>query len=390
LVEHPAGNRLGHHTGRSPRPLLPLLVVVLFADCGSLASAADRIIFRDLKIESSRTVESFDVDGVGLDDGTVVGWDRIKQATVASGQAEFDQLLAELGLPLLRVQQRMKSEDYRGVSEPAEALLPKYLGRDSETAFVVTLAATWGRIASGRQEEALVPYLYCLDWIKRRKGKGIPWPGKRRLDVDLNTGICQEIPPLWTDSDRAAKVLPDVGKAIGAMARPWLPGVRIYYAALANAANEDERVTLALRELPSDEYWTLYRTIALSTASEKPASEKPASEKLRSEKLRSEKDKAILREGSLTGDPLQRALSLYWLGRQGLAEDAGAMHDAGLVDLIRVAAIFGDDYSGVAAQALYLVMEDLQKAGDAVGAVAVRREILERYGTSAAADRLRQ
>ena len=174
------------------------------------------------------------------------------------------------------------------------------------------------------------------------------------------------------------------------MARPWLPGVRIYYAALANAANEDERVTLALRELPSDEYWTLYRTIALSTASEKPASEKPASEKLRSEKLRSEKDKAILREGSLTGDPLQRALSLYWLGRQGLAEDAGAMHDAGLVDLIRVAAIFGDDYSGVAAQALYLVMEDLQKAGDAVGAVAVRREILERYGTSAAADRLRQ
>ena len=86
-------------------------------------------------------------------------------------------MLAELGLPLLRIRQRMKTEDYRGAAGPADELLPKYLGRPSDTAFVVTLAATWGRIASGRQEEALVPYLYCLEWIKRRQGRQYPLAG---------------------------------------------------------------------------------------------------------------------------------------------------------------------------------------------------------------------
>jgi len=358
----------------SLRSLIGLAAVFLSSTIflsSSVGWAADRIIFRDLKIESSRTVESFDVDGVRLDNDTVLGWDRIKQGTLAKGQTEFDQMLEELGLPLLRIRQRMKTEDYRGAAEPADELLPKYLGRNSDTAFVVTLAATWGRIASGRQEEALVPYLYCLEWIKRRKGVNIPWPGPRRLDVDLKTGICRDIPPLWTQSEIAAAVLPDAGKAIGEMARPWLPGVRVYYAALAKAANADDRVKVALSELPNDEYWTLYRTIALSPITD-------------------EKETAILRVGSRKGDPLQRALSLYWLGHGGLEKEAGAQHDAGLVDLIRVAAVFGDDYPNVAAQSLYLVMEDLQENGDAVGAVAVRREILERYGTSSIADRLRQ
>lgn len=335
------------------------------------ASTADRIIYRDLTIESSRTVVSFDVDGVVLDDKSVIPWDRIKQATVADNQQGLDRMLAELSLPLLRIRQRLKTEDFRGAAEPAAQMLPKYRGRDSETAFLVMLAATWGNIASGRHEEALAPYLYCLEWIKRRRGKEIPWPGQRRLEVDLKTGLCTELPPLWTDPQRAAAVLPSVGQAIGAMEKPWLPGVRVYYASLARAAGEAERADLALRDLPRDTYWSLYRAIATAPSFDRA-------------------DLETLSDGVQSTDAMQRTLSLYWLGRSGLDAEPGPSRDRAMVHLVRVAAVHGKQFPGVASHGLLLLMKELENAGDVAAAVAVRREILERYGTSSVADSLRQ
>jgi hypothetical protein len=350
-----------------------LLVAHGLADFGH---TADEITLRDLSRVSDRTVTSFDVDGVRLDNGKILSWDEIRLATVAKGQPEFDAFVKELGLPLLRVRQRMKTEAYRGVLEPAEQLLPRYLGRQSETAFVVQLAATQGRIAAGRNEEALVPYLHCLNWMRAQKGEPIPWPGPRQLSVNLATGMCKELPPLWSDKAIAARVLPDVGKAVGAMPRPWPPGVRIYYASLARAAGANDRLEVALNDLPNDDFWGLYRAIALSPSEDSDVLDR-------------------LRKGSQQGDSLQRALSFYWLGQAVVTREVGAdlqlaaERDRALVDLVRVAALFGEEFPEVAAQSLLAVMGDLQKTGDAAGAVAVRREILDRYGTSAAADRLK-
>jgi hypothetical protein len=343
--------------------------ILLFATASS--QAADRIIFRDLTIQSKRTVVSFDVDGVVLDNGTVLAWDRIKQATIGGDQQLFDQRLTQLGLPLLRIRQRLRTEDYRGALEPGEKLLPLYMGRRSESAFIVMLAATWGRIASGRNEDALVPYLHCLDWLRSRGEDKVPWPGPRRLATDLETGICQDLPPLWTDKAAAKKVLADVGRAVGAMQRPWPPGVRIYYASLARAADAEDRLNSALRDLPNTTFWQLYRAIAVSPTTDVGMVQR-------------------LQVGIDEGDPMQRSLALYWLGRMTLDDGSTIEQDTALVRLIRVAALFGGDYPDVASESLLLVMRHLQETGDAVGAVSVRREILERYRTTAAADQIQR
>ncbi|MEO1972481.1 MAG: hypothetical protein ABGX07_13050 [Pirellulaceae bacterium] len=368
-MARPTSTRYVTRTALRSCPFLGLTWVLIFTTLSS--QAADRIILRDLTILSKRTVVSFNVDGVVLDDGKVLAWDRIKQATVSKDQELFDKQLTELGLPLLRIRQRLRTEDYRGAQEPGEKLLPRYLGRQSESAFTVMLAATWGRIASGRNEEALVPYLYCLEWLRERGEDAVPWPGPRRLAADLDTGICQDIPPLWTNKPVAKKVLADVGRAVGAMRRPWPPGVRIYYASLARAADAEESVNMALRDFPNTPSWQLYRAIAMSPTTD------PGMV-------------ARLKAGSRQGEILPRSLALYWLGRTELENGSEVEQDVAMVRLMRVAALFGNDQPVVAAESLMLVMGHLQETGDAAGAVSIRREILERYGTTASADRIQQ
>src|SRR5262245_30496673 len=71
---------------------------------------ADRIVLRNLKIVTDRTVASFDVDGVKLDDGSVLGWDEIERATIdGDKQDAFDKQLLELGGPLYRIRQRLST-----------------------------------------------------------------------------------------------------------------------------------------------------------------------------------------------------------------------------------------------------------------------------------------
>src|SRR5262245_20671784 len=107
-----------------------LLLLVLLPTCGS-ALAADRIILRNLDIISDRTIKSFDVDGVVLDNETTLGWDEIEKATLGEKQAEFDALLSDVGGDLYRLRQRLNVGDYAGLATHAEALWPRYQERRS-------------------------------------------------------------------------------------------------------------------------------------------------------------------------------------------------------------------------------------------------------------------
>ena len=69
------------------------------------------------------SVTSFDEDGVRLDDGMVLGWDRIESARLSGQrQADFDRSLKELGDGLYRIRQRLRVGDYRDLQTHAEAL----------------------------------------------------------------------------------------------------------------------------------------------------------------------------------------------------------------------------------------------------------------------------
>jgi hypothetical protein len=64
-------------------------------------------------------------------------------------------------------------------------------------------------------------------------------------------------------------------------------------------------------------------------------------------------------------------------------------HSSGLLDLLKIPATYGAEQPDLSAAALHLAMETLSKAGDAKGSVALRKELLERYGQSWHAQQVR-
>jgi hypothetical protein len=152
--------------------------VVLWAG----SAVGDRIVLRDLSRMSDVTVARFDEDGVVLEDGRRLDWDRIERATLESGrQADFDRWLRDVGEPLFRIRKRLAAGDYRELVEEAEALYPRYRSRQSPTAYVVCQAVMWARLANGRREAAVEPYLRCVTCLR-----SLP---KQQVDLTGNRGL---------------------------------------------------------------------------------------------------------------------------------------------------------------------------------------------------------
>lgn len=351
------------------RPGLRALTITVLVGFGvSLAPAVargDRIILRNFEVLNDVQVESFDPDAVKLVGGKSLTWDEIEAGTVAGDkQAEFNKLLKQLGDPLFRIRQRLSIGDYRGQLEFAERLEAIYATRNSDPAYWVALGLMWGRLAEGRREASLQPYLRCME-IRRARADSPPQaPGDRRLQIDPQTGLCGDLEPIWFDAEAAKKQLPAVSAAVGQVKKPWPPAVRLYYASMAITAGENERAANALREPMSGKAEQL-RNILLAQLKLSVGDRNGA-------------------EGALLGllptlTPATRPLARYWLGvvRSG-AETADA-RQLGLLDLLRLPAVHGEQHPELAAAGLAHAMQVLDKQGDASGAVRVRRELLQRY-----------
>lgn len=227
----------------------------LLLSCGALAPLwlplpvrADRIVLRNLDVLDGVTATAVDEDGVQLEDGVRITWDRIEQGRVGAPlQAEFDRLLGALGADLYRVRQRLSVGDYAGARPQAEALADRYAGRHSDTAYLVFRALLGAHLAAGEREAALAPFLRCLDLQRAADtaGRALEAPGLRPLSFDPDTGLMPALAPLWFDRSAAAAALPAAGQAISDMVTPPLPGVRVYYATLALAAGAPEKAESA-------------------------------------------------------------------------------------------------------------------------------------------------
>ncbi len=357
------------------------LAVLLAAIDAPGAAAADRLILRNLDFILDRTVVALDEDGATLDaplaDGTTqLSWDRIERGKVALDQARFDQLLAEIGLPLFRVRQRLKSQDYKGLAAPAEQLYPKFAGRTSPAALNVAQATLWSRLAAGRREAAVEPYLRAVELLRGGKLAVDDVPGDRRLVVDLATGLSSELVPIWHDPAAAKGALAGVQQAIRDMAQPRPAGVYTYYATLALAAGEPAEAERVLpfmtEETPELAAW---RRVVLAQRELLAGSAGEAASQLAAELA--------------TVPPTVRPAALYWIGRSRLlAEDALVVRD-GLLDLLSIPAEYPRGDADLAAAALYLAAEQLDKVKDEQGAAAIRQELLRQYSPTQVANRMR-
>lgn len=352
-----------------------VLILSLWTLLAGAGEGADRIVLRNLDIITGVTVEHIDVDGVRLSDGRLIGWDRIEQGRVAEGQqAEFDRLLEELGSHLYRIRQRLSVSDYRGLLPHAEAVQDHYRGRHGETAYMVAQSLMWSRLAAGRREAALQPYLWCLDCLRRAAAeqRELSLPGARRLQVDRQSGLSPELPPIWFDEEAAREWLSEVGRTISTMSEPRPPATRVYYATLALAAGEPDNARQALAGLEA-----LPRLKSIIDA-----------------RMQLERGDATLAIDVLTGQLAQlddslKPLALYWLGQARLSKSDPDSRRAGMLDVLRIPAWFGEEHPELAAAGLYVAMRSLAKSGDMTGSIAIRRELLDQYGQTWHAERVR-
>ena len=353
-----------------------------FAALAAKLSAADRIFLRNLEFITDRTVVAFDDDRVTLDaarsnGSTTIGWDEIERATISKDkQPQFDAMLKELGTPLYRIRQRLRTGDYAGLLEPAEELYPRFSSRKSETAYMVCQALMWSRLAVGKREEAVEPYLRCYDLLRSRAAKVTDIPGDRRLQVDPKTGFSPELTPVWFDAAAARRALPAVKQAVESMKQPAPAAAGLYYATLALTAGETAEAKVALATLPAEppvvgQWWTIARAQA-EVLAEKPGANVAALQAQRDSLATSAKPAAI-----------------YWLGMAALQGDDELSRQDGILELLSLAAIHGKSDAELAAAGLYQAMQALDKLKDGGGSAAVRKELLQNYAGTAHAAKVR-
>lgn len=340
--------------------------ILLASLCVAADCRADRLLLRDLELIRNKTVKAFDEDGVRLDNERLISWDRIQQGTVASGkQDDFDRTLRELGEPLFRIRVRLRFGDFAGLRDYAESLYPRYAGRNSQTSYMVSLALMWSRIEAGRREEAVAPYLRCVAFLLNSAGQD-HLPGHLRLEFDADTGLTPVLLPVWFDSDAAKSALPQVREAVQAIVHPRPEGVYLYYASLALAAG-DSQVALDALKLVSGKQRSMVELRDVLLAQYEIVNDRSADAVA---SLHAELDTLL---------PQNRALALYWLGRDQVKGNDGRLRRQGVLLLLRLPALLGDTYPELAAAGLHLAMQTLEELNETEAAEALRRELLLGY-----------
>jgi len=342
-----------------------LLVPLALASClPPPTAAADRIVLRNLDVITDKVVAEFDEGGVRFQDGATLAWDQIERGTVAPDQqSRFDQLLAELGSHLYRIRQRLQTGDYPGLLPHAEAVYGRYQGRRDAAAFMVFQSLVWSRLAAGQREAALEPHLRCLECLRADATLADTLPGSRRPRVDVTTGLTLDLVPVWFDGEAARQALTPVGNVIASMEKPHAAGTRIYFATLALAAGEPQKAEQALSGLQG--LTPLRGIVDAQSALQRGDADKAARD-------------LSLRLPDL--DRQDRPLALYWLGLARLTGGNAGNRQEGLLNLLEIPALFADQQPELAAAGLYEAMREMARAGDAKGGIAVRRELLDRYG----------
>lgn len=337
---------------------------------GALATPlhADRIVLRNLEILRDQAVASFDEDGVRLEDGRTLTWDEIESGRVAEArQDEFDRMLSDLGEPLYRIRQRLKVGDFRALSVPTEAVYPRYVGRRGASAYMVFQATMWSRLASGRREAALEPYLRCLEHLRNVAQADVGLPGQRRLRFDPQTGMTPELLAVWFDRAAAKAAMPGVLQAIKEMTPPLPPAAHVYYGTLALAAGDQSRAMQVLAGLEAEDGTVAeLRDVAMAQREVSLGRPGEAVDKLRA------------RVDDLS--PATKPLGLYWLGTALIQSDDDQARKQGVLYLLHVPALYGTKHRDLAAAGLYGARETLLQMNDKPGGEALRRELRVNYG----------
>jgi hypothetical protein len=343
---------------------LVLAAGVLVTITPGASAGEDVLVLRPQSPLKGKQVEGFDEDGVKVA-GMMrpFGWDELASGQVSRDQERFDRLLRELGEPLHRIRQGLRVGDYRSILEPAEEVFPRYAARRSATAYMVCQGLMWARLAHQRREAALEPYLLGLEILRLDRSRA-SLPGSRRLHWDGTTGMSADLAPVWFDRAAAAAALPRVKQVLTTLGKPPLPGVFIYASTLALAAGDVAASEAYLAQVGDSPAHALTDLVQVVKAQQNIA-------RGRSYLAVNALD-AWLGAASEANKPLVR----YTAGLARCAQEDPMVRKDGVIDLLAVAAIDGDEHPELSAAALDQARRVLLEQKDAAGAQKVGEELL--------------
>ena len=330
------------------------------------AGAEDLIVLRPQSPLRGKQVERFDEDGVKMVGmARPFGWEDIASGRVDHDQTRFDALLKEVGEPLYQIRQGLRAGDYRALLEPSRALFPRYVGRRSAAAYMVGQALMWARLALGQREAALEPYLVCLDILRTDRDRA-SLPGSRRLRWDAATGMSPELAPLWFDRDAASAALPGVKKVLTTMSAPIPPGAYIYAATLASAAHDLAASETYLARI-GDASRGLADLVQVVKAQQQIA------------RGRSFAAIPALEAWLNTAVDVNKPLIRYTIGLARAAQPDERGRKDGAIDLLSVAALYGDEQPDLAAASLDQARRTLLALHDDEGARKLGDELVAAF-----------
>lgn len=222
------------------------VVVLLSMIVRPQAGSAQVIVLRDLSRVQGVGVKNVNDEALTLADDRQLSWDRILQADVGSvWQQDVDDRVAQIGLPLFRLKQRLRVGDFAAALEIAE---PAYRGdrpfAGSDANFLVCRAVMQRRIEAGRFAEAVEPMFRAVmlqDQCRQETLDSFP-----HLLFDSNalkTEICEQLLPIWPDVKATKTQLvslansADVSKLIKTH-----PAAAIYLATMAAQTGQSQQL----------------------------------------------------------------------------------------------------------------------------------------------------
>lgn len=334
----------------------------------SAAFAADRLHRRgeSAPIEG-RTIE-VNEDGVlfhvsrGPQSGDVlITWDRVQHLeTDREGFAEAFEQRRSLSERLWRARSRIERGDHAAAEPILDSLFAETVHRTSATALIVAEGLLRCRLARGARAAAVIPWLETHRLLNAGL-KPAAYTAMRPV-VDLQSGLCAQLPPVWTRSVGVEQMLADLGSY--ADEAPEVQRLAALYARAARLA-----LGAPLEEAGafyrSDEAWdrdpgvVVVTTFVAALERVKPLPADP--EKVLARPLREE-------------SPLTSwALFLRGLTRVESADADRRRH--GLVDLLTIPAMHREANGYLAGFAIDRAASVLEQMGRAAEAASLRTEL---------------
>jgi hypothetical protein len=348
------------------------------------------IVLRDLSVIRNNPVKQFDAQSIQLSDGSELSWDRVLKANISSEQqAEFDNKIRELGLPLFRLKSRIANRDWNGAIEVCDSWYrsdfePSSNKFELEKQYLICLTKMRSSLQSGHPESALVAFLQSANLQTQLSAKALEQLGDSKLsDRDCQRMFSSELMPIWFDSVEskavAAQAQAFAEKVLNVESASSLPpGIAIYLASLKVELATDENGN-------AQEATDLLRSLT-AELDPKLDSELNAWRSLIDARLKLKQGKFAAAQstfelGAKTLGGSARPAALYFYGVATLQSPQATDHDLSkaMLSLLKVPAIYDERYPTLSAAAIFQASKVAEKRGRPAESQKLTEELLSRY-----------